>query len=191
MRSRRKVPRFTMGYTIGDVLTVIGFIFGMLFAIWALLVCFALLFPVKVEKARRETQDHPWRAFFVGVFFNSILAILAGVLVQQPLPLGKLVGWGFYLVLLGTIAVGGSGLALLASERIQQLERRRGSYRSLERGAMLLVAGALLPIFGWFGFAPIVFTIAGGAGFRALYVRKKAVKPIYVPQDAASREFVV
>ena len=36
-----------MGYTIGDVLTVIGFIFGILFAIWALMVGFALLFPVK------------------------------------------------------------------------------------------------------------------------------------------------
>ena len=119
--------------------------------------------------------------------------VLATVLLQQPLPLGKLIGWGVYLVLLGTMAVGASGLALLAADGIQQRDRRRSSYRALERGAMLLVVGALLPIFGWFGFAPILFMIAGGAGFRALFMRKGAPQPLRARQEAgaASGEFVV
>lgn len=182
-----------MGYTIGDVLTVIGFVFGTLFAIWALLVCFPLLFPHKAERARREVHEHPWRAILAGLLFNTFLTVLAIFLTQQPLPVGKLIGWGVYLVLLGTMAVGGSGIALLAGERIEELDRRRSSFRSLERGAMLLVVGALLPVFGWFGFAPIMFALAGGAGFRALFVRNRATQRSTFTQDAAvaSGEFVV
>lgn len=182
-----------MGYTIGDVLTVIGLIFGTLFAIWALLVCFPLLFPYKAERARREVHEHPWRAILVGLLFNTFLIVLATVFLQSPALPGKLIGWAVYLVLLGTMAIGGSGVALLASERIQEMDRRRGSFRSLERGAMHLVVGALLPIFGWFGFAPIMFVLAGGAGVRALFVRGRAIHRSTVTQETAvtSGEFVV
>src|SRR6266511_3213032 len=98
-----------MQYTIGDVLTVIGFIFGTLFAIWALMVCFALLFPVKAEKAREEVKYNPWRSLVVGAIFNTVVLFLAIRLIQFPLPVGKLAGWGLLLFLLGTMAVGGSG----------------------------------------------------------------------------------
>ena len=186
-----------MGYTIGDVLTVIGLIFGTLFAIWALMVCFALLFPKKVEKAKYEAQVHPWRALIVGAIFNTVLVIVAGALMAAPSPVAKLIAWAIYLVVLGTMAVGASGIALVAADRIQQTDRRRSGYRSLERGAMLLVVGALLPVFGWFGFAPIMFLLAGGAGFRALYVRRHSPVPSAVVRESAgassagSQEFVV
>lgn len=186
-----------MQITIGDALTVVGVIFGVLVSVWALLVGFAILFPAKAQRARVEVELRPWRSVLFGVLHNTVVLVLAAVFTAVPNPLFKLIGWFFYVALFSVMIVGGSGIALMAGARIQRMEHRRGNYRALERGALLLVVGSLLPFFGWFAFAPAVMTVAGGAGIQALFGQKRSMEPVRAGGEMpgssgqANQEFVV
>jgi hypothetical protein len=116
-------------------------------------------------------------------------------------PLTTLIGWTIAIVMLALSVVGGSGLSLLAGKRIQQMDRRRSQYRALERGALLLVVGSIMPLFGWFAFAPIVITTSLGAGaLSVIFHRKRAPRYVDAPaysqpatdaQSAANAEFLL
>ena len=144
-----------MKYTIGDVLTVIGFNFGILVSVWALLVGLALLFPKKAKRAQEEIETRPWSNLFMGVFVYGFAAVVTVVLLNPHIPLLTLLGWGSAIFWISVMAVGGSGFAMLASERITALDPGRTTYRGLERGALLLVTSCgLLPVIGWFALHP-------------------------------------
>jgi hypothetical protein len=187
-----------MGYTIGDVLTIIGMIFGILVSIWALLVGFALLFPKKARAAQEEIETAPWLSFITGVLTYGIGIALVLVFLNLHNPLSTLIGWMVAIGMLALSVVGGSGLSLLAGKRIQQMDRRRSQYRALERGALLLVVGSLLPVFGWFAFAPLVINFSLGAGaLSVIFHRKRAPRYVDAPshvhdtQAAANAEFLL
>ena len=162
-----------MGYTIGDVLTVVSFVFGILFSIWALLVGFSLIFPAKGELARKEIEERPWKSFVVGIVVATVGIFLTIVFLNLHNPVVTLIGWGIGASLFYLAVIGGSGLAIFVGNRITDLERRRGRYKAIERGALLLVAGAVLPLFGWFAFTPVVFLISIGAGFRSMVLGRR------------------
>jgi hypothetical protein len=190
-----------MGYTIGDVLTIIGFIFGILVSIWALLVGFALLFPKKARAAQEEIETSPWLCFFTGLFTYAAGIVIVLLFLNLHNPFFTLIGWSAAIVMLALSVVGGSGLSLLAGKRIQQMDRRRSQYRALERGALLLVVGSLLPVFGWFAFAPLVINFSLGAGaLSVIFRRNRAPRYVDAPtysqpaadaQAAANAEFLL
>ncbi len=186
-----------MGYTIGDVLTVIALISGSLFSIWATLVGFALLFPKKAQSSRVNIEGHPVICFMVGAFTALIGWTLVIILLNLHNPLVTLLGWLGAVAMLVLQAIGGSGLALLSASRIQKTDRRRSSYRSLERGAMLLVVGGLVPIFGWFFFTPVVNIISLGAGLMSVLQSRRAsaedlyTEPVKDFNTNGASEFIV
>ena len=172
-----------MKYTIGDVLTVVGFVFGILVSVWALLVVVGLLFPKKAEYASRQIETRPWGNFITGVVAYAVAAFATIVLLNIHNPLFTLLGWGVAVFFIAIMVVGGGGFAMLAANRIKALDPRRSTYRGLERGALLLVVSCgLLPVIGWFAFTPVVMLISLGAGTRAVFFSGK--QPAYIPSQS-------
>jgi len=175
-----------MQYTIGDVLSIIGFIVGLLVSIWASLVGFALVFPNKSENAKNHLQTAPWVSLILGAALLVLGGVFAVVLLNLHNPLTTLMGWSLVLYLLAIMVVGGSGLALVMGERMQQMDRRCPPFRGLARSAGIMVLASLVPIFGWV-LSIIVWMAALGAGFQAIFVRSRSVAPTAVllqPQPA-------
>lgn len=179
-----------MQYTIGDVLTFIGIISGLLVSIWASLVGFALVFPCKTEHAKSHLQTAPWISLILGAAVLVLGVIPAIILLNIHLPLLTLAGWGLILSMLGLMVIGGSGLALVMGDRMQRMDRRCSALRGLSRSAGLMVLASLVPIFGWV-LSVIEWVAALGAGFQAVFVsgRRRSPQtdapPIFAPQPAA------
>jgi hypothetical protein len=55
-----------------------------------------------------------------------------------------------------------------------------GEYPAFTRGCAFLVAGSMLPVLGWFAFAPIILIVSFGSGCRSL-LRRSGVPPIINP----------
>jgi hypothetical protein len=98
------------------------------------------------------------------------LTLIIAVILLASLhrPIAVLAAWLIVLTLLSFAALGGTGLAMLAAERVQEHEPRLSAYASLMRGAALVVVPGLLPVFGWFLVGPALLLIGVGAGTKAL-----------------------
>jgi len=101
-----------------------------------------------------------------GIVFVMIVA--ATILFNVHLPIPTLGAWIVVLAMLSLAALGGSGLAMLAADRVQEHEPRLSAYAALMRGAALVVVPGLLPVFGWFLVGPALLFVGVGAGVRAL-----------------------
>jgi len=182
-----------MQYTIGDVLTVIGFIAGIYVSIWALIVGFALLFANRAAVARAHLAETPWRVLILGTSLAIIGGFLVVVLIGLHNPITTLMGWILALEMIAMAVVGGSGLALVMGVRMQQMDRRCSPFRGMARSAGLMVLAALLPVFGWA--VALISTLASlGAGFQAIlfphsYPVPHAARrqpPVYATGEASS-----
>lgn len=164
-----------MQYTIGDVLTFIGLIVGLLVSIWASLVGFALVFPHKADHAKANLQAAPWVSLILGAALLVLGVFFSVVLLNLHNPLTTLLGWGIALYMLAIMVIGGSGLALVMGERMQKMDRRCSPLRGLSRSAGLMVLCTLVPMFGWV-LSVIIWMASLGAGFQAVFVnRRRAV----------------
>jgi len=169
-----------MQYTIGDVLTFIGLIVGLLISIWASLVGFALVFPHKAEHAKAHLQNSPWASLILGAAVFVLGAIPAIVLLNLHMPIFTLAGWGLMLYLLGMMVIGGSGLALVMGDRMQKIDYRCSTYRGLWRSAGLMVLASLVPVFGWV-LSMVVWVASLGAGFQAVFLSGRRRTPVPIP----------
>ena len=69
----------------------------------------------------------------------------------------------------GLVAVGISGIAKLAAERMQSLKDGQSNlFDSFAKASMYIVLAAMLPVLGWFLFAPLLILFGGGAGLIAI-----------------------
>lgn len=153
--------------TIGDVFSIVATIFGIFLTSWATVVAVALLMPNAAERARRAV-DQPKLALWRGVFLTVPMLLVGIVLLSMPLPVAKLAGWLVTLAWMSLGAIGASGLAQAAGNRIQNLDSRLGAYASLCRGAAYVVGAGILPVLGWFAFGPLMILASVGAGFTAV-----------------------
>jgi len=127
-----------------------------------------LLFPDKVESARTAVSTRS-----SAVIGNGFLALLYGVLafvvVSLPNPITKLLGTLMLASYFGLVAVGISGIAKLAAERMQSLKDGQSNlFDSFAKASMYIVLAAMLPVLGWFLFAPLLILFGGGAGLIAI-----------------------
>ncbi len=154
--------------TFGDVLGAVALLVGICVSAWTTLVLFSLLFPARAARAassiRTSAGSMGLRGF--GIALVVVVAILA--LAQYQLPITKLAITGILLALLSLAALGASGLAMLAADRVLENEPNLSPYAALMRGAALVVVPGLLPVFGWFLVAPAMLFVGIGAGTRAL-----------------------
>ena len=153
--------------TQGDVFSVVAAIFGIFLTAWASVVAIALLCPGAVDKARLAVAA-PGRAIFHGLAILLTLGLLGVVLLVNPLPLLKLVGWVVTLALLACASVGLSGISQAAGRRIQDLDPMMPAYPAMVRGAAYVVGATILPVLGWFAFGPLLLLASIGAGWKAV-----------------------
>jgi hypothetical protein len=145
-------------------------LFGICLSAWATLLAFSLLFPDRATKAADSIHGSPVKMGLLGTGITALLFVGGILLLQQPLPLVKLVGWMLLLANLSLAAMGCSGLATIMAGRVQKHEPNLSAYAALMRGAALVVVPGILPFFGWFLIAPAVLLVGVGAGTKALRV---------------------
>lgn len=163
--------------TIGDVLAVIGIVAVVVLSTWALVITVSILFGRRTVRAQARIEQAPVRTVLLGAVIALILGFIVVALLQQPNPLGKLIGWTVYLLMLVAAAIGLSGLAGLLAQHLAQMEPSLSPYGALSRAAFLCVVAMLLPILGWFVAAPLTLFASLGAGTQAILERAPAVAP--------------
>ncbi|HXG25145.1 MAG TPA: hypothetical protein VNJ09_11360 [Chthonomonadales bacterium] len=159
------------GITIGDAMSVIALVIGVGVSAWGMLVGVALICSHRAARAREHLEKAPWRAFVIGAALVITVGVIALNLLNVTNGVVKLIGWALLVMLFATSAFGGAGLVQLVGERIGKLDGQISPYVALARGAGLIVLMGLMPVFGWFAFAPAALLVSLGAGFQALIVR--------------------
>jgi len=162
--------------TIGDVFAVIFTLIGVGLTAWALTLSCGLLFPERVEIARTSVDRGFWRNLPLGLLMLLIGAIGVALIAA---PVGKLLGWAIVLGVLGIGAVGMAGISHFVAARLKQMAPDLGDYPATVRAAAFLVTASMLPVLGWFLFAPALLLTAFSAGARAAFHRASspAVQP--------------
>ena len=156
--------------TIGDVLGIVAFLVGLGGTGWAMTVAMGLLFPEGAARASAATD---------GAFVRGLAPLAAGVLGLVLLggtPVMKALGWILLLLVLSLASLGLAGLSGVVGRRIAAAQPGMGEYAATLRGAGFLVAACLLPVLGWFLFAPVAFVVALGTGVSGLARRRAVVE---------------
>jgi len=171
-----------MYFSSGDMLVVLTIVISIAVSVWALMVGMALLFSKKAQLARDSFEEAPWRSLVMGVLAGGVTAVLGIAFVASPTLPGKLIGWGIISLFAAVAAIGAGGLGLLVSDRISRIEPGMSKFAAVMKGSAFVVAGGMLPVFGWFAYAPVVAIISFGAGVQAIWRRRERVR-ITAPQN--------
>ena len=115
---------------LGVVITM-----ALLFSWASLVTVVALAFPVHARRAENALDRLPKRCLFVGVLMLALF-ILGFILLSQPLPPVKLIGFALSLCMGVTLLVGGAGIAHLLGTRIGEMSGAKSSFGALVRGSM-------------------------------------------------------
>jgi hypothetical protein len=149
---------------MGMVMGFTAVILGAAAALIGVMLWTALLFPRPAERARAALERRPWRCFLLGLVLVGILGVPAIAMMNAAHGLIKLAGWVVVFPLVSVLVVGLTAMANLLGERLRQLSPAITPLGSLVRGAITLELALILPIFGWFLFAPLVAITLAGAG---------------------------
>jgi hypothetical protein len=164
--------------TIGDSFSIIATLGGIAVTSWSFNVACGLLFPDKVESARNAVSTRSSAVIGKG-FLALLFGVLSFIVISLPNPLTKLLGTLMLASYFGLVAVGISGIAKLAAERMQSLKDGQSNlFDSFAKASMYIVLAAMLPILGWFLFAPMLILFGGGAGLIAI------LKPVHSKEVA-------
>jgi hypothetical protein len=153
---------------LGDVATVVALFIGYALTSWATLVSFGLLCEGKTRRAQELHSGSPWRNGAAGLL---LLALGGGAglgLIGHPLPLLKAVGVLVLAWVLFVVTVGAAGLCMVVADRMQRQSRDLAPFTAFSRSAAFLIGASLLPLAGWFLFAPALLAVSAGAGLKAL-----------------------
>lgn len=146
--------------TIGDILGIIAGVTTICLSTWALLLSGTLLFARRAAAAQAHLETAPLRVLGVGVIFVALIGTGGFALLNQPNGLMKLLGWALL-------------MARLAGERVSRLDARFSTFGALTRGTGLLVIAGVVPLLGWFIVTPLMIIVSLGAGFHALFSRRR------------------
>jgi hypothetical protein len=169
----------------GDVLAFVSLLIGTCVSAWALMMAYGLLFPGKSWVAQQEITSRPWTCVGRGAAIVLTVGLGGAVLLTVPNPLIKLVGWLLLLGIFSVAALGMSGVAMMAGERLQKLAPETNNFAAFSKGATVLILGCILPIVGWFAFAPALYLTAIGAGVKALRTRVVEQPPMVNAEPVA------
>ncbi len=164
--------------TIGDSFSIVATLGGIAVTAWSFKIACALLFPDRVETARLAVSTKT--SAVVGMGFVSLLAgVFSFIVLALPNPFTKLLGTLFLAGYFALVALGASGIAKLAAERLRDLKGGQSNlFDSYAKAALYIVMAAMLPLLGWFLFAPLMILFAGGAGLMAV------LKPVSATNEA-------
>jgi len=162
-------------FSFGDVLAVLGIFTGVALTSWATVLAFGLLFEEKSQRATQAIEGRPWHTALLGVLVLSVLGFLSIALMNGALPVIKLLGLVTTGWLLTIALVGGAGLVESLAQRIAAISDEIKPFTARSRAAGILVGSALLPLAGWFVFAPVLLIVCVGAGSSAIFARQPSL----------------
>jgi hypothetical protein len=161
--------------TIGDAFSIVAILAGLALTAWGFMIACALLFPARVEVARNAISLGYKKCLGWGVL-SLLIAVFGVIVFNIPNPGFKLLGFMIFAGYLGCVAIGMSGISKLASERFRVLAGSETSlFAAYSKSAAYIVIASLLPVLGWFLFAPALILAAGGAGLMAIRRNVSAV----------------
>ena len=158
--------------TIGDVFSVVAFLFGMALSAWALLIGSAMIFSEKARISESLVRLAPGRSFVLGLLVLLIIGVVSLALLSVPVPLAKVVGWSGILVALSLATIGSGGLVLLVADRLRSYDARLRPFAALTRAALYITMAGLVPLLGLFVVFPAVLAMGIGTGVQALFMRE-------------------
>ncbi|HVT11792.1 MAG TPA: hypothetical protein VHE55_05965 [Fimbriimonadaceae bacterium] len=160
--------------TIGDVFSVVAFLFGMAFSAWALLIGSAMIFSQKARISESLLRRAPGRSFILGLFALLLVGFVSIVFLSVPLPAAKVLGYSGILIALSLATIGGGGLVLFVADRLRGYDAKLRPFAALTRGALYIVMAGLVPLLGLFVVFPAVLAMGMGTGIQALFMRDTA-----------------
>ena len=165
---------------MADVYTVFFIMIGILLSVPAILVACNLLMPNVTERVQTRLDKTPGKCFALGLPVTLILGIFAFANFESSIGLLQTLAFItlFFLMAIGTI--GGSGMARLLGTRLAPHSKPNSNMAFLLRGAIVYEFACLVPIVGWFVFAPIIGITAIGATIFALLKWVPKTQPLVV-----------
>jgi hypothetical protein len=163
---------------MGLVMGITAVIVGIVAALAGLVLWTALIFPRPAARARAALERRPGRCFVTGVLATLLIGLPTVALMHSPNGLAKLAGWVAASPLLGMLILGLTGMAYLLGERLQSLSPAMTPLGALVRGAVTLELACLLPVFGWFLFAPLVALTLVGAGVLGIAALRREARGV-------------
>lgn len=154
--------------TIGDSFSIVATLAGIAVTLWCFLIACMLLFPARIAAARNAVANRS-SLCIGGGFAALIYGFFSLIVLQVPNPGVKLLGTIMLSSYFALVAIGSSGIAKLASERLRTLKGDHSNlFDAYAKSALYIVIAGMLPVLGWFLFAPIFMLMAGGAGLFAV-----------------------
>lgn len=151
---------------MADVYTVTLSVIGILISVPALLVAINLLMPDVTKRAQTRLAQTPGRSFWLGAPITAAFALFIAITSQVNIGAVQAMAFIAALLFMGIGSIGGAGLSRLLGERIRPLSNPNSELTNLIRGAVMYELAALVPIVGWFLFAPLAaITLVGAAAF--------------------------
>ncbi|MCC6880650.1 MAG: hypothetical protein WBE58_22380 [Verrucomicrobiales bacterium] len=149
------------------LLIAVGFVIA-LPALWLLS---QALWPASAGRARDAAAGGMFRLFLIGlvpVFLGGLLVTFLTKALHNgflaALIAGILLTWGF---------LGAGGIATLVGERLWP-HLATEPWRQTQRGGLVLVCCALLPMVGWLVLLPLLAILGWGANVRSFVSRNRA-----------------
>lgn len=172
--------------TMADVYIVLFTLIGILLSLPALLVALNLLLPKVTTRAYLRLQQTPGQSFLLGIPVLS--AFLLWIAITANIPIGPVKATAFLAAFVGMSVgtIGAAGLSRLLAERLDALSAPRSRLTHLVRGAVVFELACLVPIVGWFLFAPVAGIMLLGAATFALLGWLPHPRPIAASGDQTS-----
>lgn len=171
---------------MADVYIVVFSLIGILLSLPALLVALNMLLPKVTARAYLRLQQTPGKSFLLGV--PVVSAFLLWIAITANVPLGPVKAMAFLaaFVGMGVGTIGAAGLARLLADRLDGLSPSHSRLTHLIRGAIIFELACLVPIVGWFLFAPIAGIMLMGAATFALLGWLPRPRPVGANSDETS-----
>lgn len=167
---------------LGDIAAIVA-LFGVgAFAVWGIIMLAVLLLGERTGRAKQTIQQSPWKIWWVGVAAMIVAGGGTVMLLAIPNPIVKLIGVVSLGVILVISSLGIAGLARGLADRIRSEAGGQSGYWALSRAAIIITACCLLPVVGWFLFAPVALIFGFGAGVMSLRPARVMAPPIQAPE---------
>jgi len=162
----------------GDVLMIVAIYLSLSVTGYAAILAAGLFFEPATARARERVAFGVWRTALTGLLIAATIGTLAFVMIAAPPPPLKILGVAVLGALLFVAAIGASGMAKLAAERISESHPEMQAFTARSRAAMLIVGSTMMPFVGWFIVAPLMLAVALGAGWRATVRRVRRAETV-------------
>jgi hypothetical protein len=140
-----------------------------------------LLFPLPVERARKNLENFLGRSLLLGlvnfIFVATIVILFAWLSDKLGNVLGGILAVIVLVILVGFVLLVILGLSALSSLVGGRMGEAKSPVVALRRGGLLLILSGLAPYVGWFVFTPLILWASFGASIQSMLRRKNNPLP--------------